>query len=509
MDMVSFSTLSDDDQLRAIEALIHWVKSALAFHGLTEKDYCWSPAGDGGYITFDDKEACSKAIDVAFSIFEKLKNPGFQPQVGDRLLIRMSLHAGIVQEGNELGRERNIWGAGINETARIVNVSSPSQLLVSKQYFDLYIKGKREHDFCIGKSYHRTVKHGANVEIMNFNKGSLCISNQQAKLRRWEGIGSIWYQTIQEYTYLVYDAMNSNAPVAALAAAKFLLALNDEKEARELCDVISQSNDKAHAHYKACNHRLFSQMPSDVLFNVLQHAKPRMFSASSGNKIIFKLGEPSNSCFFPISGKMLLKIPGYDEPIFPKDIIGEFNLWLPKIKRTATFEVVNDGLLLEIQNDEFLKAIEGRSDVKQVIYGIIKGRIIENVLKSNILFPGKDFPGKILSKVASCKKIQPGKKLDLRSHVHIIFLGELIIEPRPNMKLKIIANGELDSVEVIGIISDLDPPDGDSAEVLSESVIISIPHQDIKLLQDSSRLIRRSWNGLCGERLGEIKRHQN
>ena len=72
MDMVSFSTLSDDDQLRAIEALIHWVKSALAFHGLTEKDYCWSPAGDGGYITFDDKEACSKAIDVAFSIFEKL-----------------------------------------------------------------------------------------------------------------------------------------------------------------------------------------------------------------------------------------------------------------------------------------------------------------------------------------------------------------------------------------------------------------------------------------------------
>ena len=74
------------------------------------------------------------------------------------------------------------------------------------------------------------------------------------------------------------------------------------------------------------------------------------------------------------------------------------------------------------------------------------------------------------------------------------------------MRLKVLANGELDSVEVVGIISDLDPPDGDSAQVVNESVIISIPHEDIKLLQNSSRPIRRSWNGLCGERLGEIKR---
>lgn len=72
MDVVSFSTLEDDDQVTAVEALYTWIRQAIRGEGLVEADYRWSPAGDGGYLTFATQEGCSRAIDIAFSILKNL-----------------------------------------------------------------------------------------------------------------------------------------------------------------------------------------------------------------------------------------------------------------------------------------------------------------------------------------------------------------------------------------------------------------------------------------------------
>src|SRR5580704_8865022 len=167
MDIVSFSTLHDDDQIRAIRKLMSWISEALAFHSVTEGDYRWSPAGDGGYLSFTSIAACDKAIDVAFAILEKLQRPDWVPRSGEKTCIRAALHSGTVQEGHGLGRETNMWGMGINTAARILSLAATSQLLVSRQYFDTYIKERREQDFEVGKVHSHTVKHGARVEVMN------------------------------------------------------------------------------------------------------------------------------------------------------------------------------------------------------------------------------------------------------------------------------------------------------------------------------------------------------
>ena len=74
----------------------------------------------------------------------------------------MAIHAGLVQEADELGGGTNVWGIGINMAARILTVAASSQILVSKQYFDHYISGVRQ-DAEIGDLHWRTVKHGDQV----------------------------------------------------------------------------------------------------------------------------------------------------------------------------------------------------------------------------------------------------------------------------------------------------------------------------------------------------------
>ena len=68
VDIVSFSTLQDEEQLAVIKKLMLLMREALAYNGISDDAYRWSPAGDGGYLTFVTDENCRSAIDVAFSI---------------------------------------------------------------------------------------------------------------------------------------------------------------------------------------------------------------------------------------------------------------------------------------------------------------------------------------------------------------------------------------------------------------------------------------------------------
>ena len=219
MDIVSFSTLKDEDQLAVSKKLMRYIREALAFHSIGEDAYRWSPAGDGGYLTFVTDASCHAAVDVAFSIFEKVNSRSGNST--DQFHIRAALHAGVITEDYDLGRDTNIWGIGINTTARVLSISETSQLLVSKQYFDAYLKEQREHEFHIGEAYWRTVKHGVRVEVMNIGRAGVCLGCDEALGKRWRYIGGLWRKMVQEYESLIGDAMHSGEPVAAIAAAKF------------------------------------------------------------------------------------------------------------------------------------------------------------------------------------------------------------------------------------------------------------------------------------------------
>lgn len=506
VDIVSFSTLHDDDQIQAIDNLIRWINEALAFHSITEDEYRWSPAGDGGYLTFASSAACRKAIDVVFAICQKNQHPTWLPRNGEKLRVRLALTAGTVQEARELGQNTNIWGMGINMAERILSVAAPSQFLMSKQYYDGYIKGQRESEFQIGDVHWRTVKHGVQVEVLNVNRDSLCLNEDQAKDMRWQAVGGLWHKTVQEYTFLIHDAMKSGEPVAALAAAKFLLDLDAEKSVRELCCMIGRTDERPTQNYPSQYHPLFSEMPPDVLFQVIRALGPRVVHA---NEVICERGDPAESCFFPVSGTIVIDVPGQDRPIriATGQIIGEFSLWIPNLARTARVRATDEALLLEIHEDEFERILRQAPHVAEVVYGIIKRRVLENVLKSKRLFPreavhpGSDFPDIL----ASCEKYGKEIELDLSKFAYILFNGSVQIKP-PGRKPRIIKGpGIFGEEQVVGIISDLGSPDGLRAMTLEETVVVKLRHEDVRALQ-RFEAVRTAWNQISGQRIGEIQR---
>ncbi len=507
LDIVGFSTMRDEDQIDAIQHLYRWINESLANHSIKTESYRWSPAGDGGYLTFNGAAACKKAVDVAFTLCGKIKMPDWRPRSGTPFQLRLGLHSGLVTEDDDLGWKTNIWGVGINTAARILAVSAANQLLVSKQYYDNYIAGVRDNDFEIGTLHWRTVKHGVGVEVMNVNRHDLCLTEVEAENRRWQAVGGLWQKTIQNYTYLIHDAMRSADPIAALACAKFLLELNANEPVHELCHMIGRSDIKPSKDYPAQHHILFSQMPPDLLFNVIEASEPRLFKAGEA---LFEVGDPANSCFFPVSGSLVVEIPGHHEPIpIPKgQMTGEFTLWIPNINRTARVKALEDGLMLELPNQRFKQFLDETQDVANVIYGIIRQRIVENVLTSDRIFPDLKtaVKGDINKFPAVCSRFEKGTELNIEKTTYIIFNGTVQITPEEDLNLTVQASGNFGDESVVGIVSEIGTPDGNKAVVMEETVAVAIDHSILEETLENSDDLMNAWNAVCGQRLGTIRR---
>lgn len=503
MDVVSFSSFDEADQLGVIRQLMKYVTQALAFNGLKEDDYIWSPAGDGGYLTFLNVSAGRSAIDVAFSIFQLIAAPP-RGSFDARFRIRAALHAGSVQESADLGRDTNIFGMGINTTARILSISDEDQLLVSKQYHDTYIKDQRDQEYHFGEPYWRTVKHGITLDVMNASKPGLGLGSDEERGRRWRYLGGLWNKTAAEFQYLMSDTMRSGDSIAAIAAARYLLDMGEDQRVRDFCKILSSSD--AMTVSFPVEHFLFSGMPSDVLFEVVKSVKPRVIGA---NEVICEDGVGADSCFFPVSGRIVLEIRGRDEPAPVKkgQMLGEFSLWIPNLKRTARIRSLDPGLVLELGHRPLQTVLREHEDVANVVYSLIQRRVIENTLLSSALFPGMASAVKAgLSKFnAKCVKIAKGDKLDLTSQAFIMLIGKVRVACANGGQLDVVAEGRFDEMPVVGIYSSIGKPDGGEGEVLEDTVAVQIGHDTLKEVQTTHKDVGRLWGGLYGTRLHDVK----
>jgi len=508
MDIVSFSKLHDDDQIQAIRKLMNWISEALAFESLTEDDYRWSPAGDGGYLSFISVKGCDKAIDVAFAVFNKLQRPDWVPRSGEKICIRAALHSGTIQEGQGLGRETNMWGVGINTASRILSLAATSQLLVSRQFFDTYIKEhNREDEFEVGRVHTHTVKHGSKVEVMNIGRGGLGLDNQKAAAKRWRYIGALWRRTTEEYCWLMRDTMHSGDSVAAIAAAKFLLLLGEREQVKKLCQEIGSSRID-HGSISSITHRLFGQMPPDLLYKVIEKIKPRVLTAS---EVLCEEGAQASSCFFPVSGTLVVNVPGSRDPIpvHEGQIVGEFSLWITNLRRTARMSALDDSLVLEMGNKDFTDILAASPEVSNIVYSIVKGRVTENILRSQTLFPGlaAALEGNLSGIPTVCEKHSTGTQLSLEDATYIVFSGALALPIKGTLPLRVVSEGRIGLERVVGIVSGIGPsPDGPLATVLDEAVILKIDHKTLKDLQARLPSVESAWNAVHGQRLGEIRK---
>jgi class 3 adenylate cyclase len=507
MDVTAFSRLDNEDQGNVIEKLLGWVRAALAFNQIEEGDYRWSPAGDGGYLTFVSPKACARAVDVALAIMEHLRDPEHNKQ---NRQMRFAIHAGQIIEAEELGRGTNIWGEGINVAARILNISAPGQILVSEQYFGQYIKGKREDLLqCSATSFIRTVKHGEEVEVRNICRDKVGIQDGEAQRRRWAAVGGLWQKTILEYEFLVADAMNSGDAVAAVAAAKFLMGLKPSSSAVEqFFQSLSYTGDPgAGINYKRQSHVIFSNVPPEGLRKLVERARPRQFNRG---ELICNYGDVAESCFFPVSGGVEVELDLRDNPTIPQgEIVGEFGLWIRNIRRTASLRAKDDCLLLEVDFKAFQDTLDRYPATLNVIIAKIKSRILANVADSPAFFPevSQQEKDELKALPCSCEKWPAGEVLDLRTHVYILFAGRVRTFPT-SRSFEISAPAQIGHERAVGVVS-LDEPssvDGDTAVLQDESVFVSIPRELVLAKQESSERVQAAWTGLWDQRRREMER---
>src|SRR6266566_3325494 len=124
IDIVGYSKLLINEQSEQIRTLKEIVRGTEQFRlGQAEGKLLRLPTGDGGALVFRNSlEApvlCSMEIATALKDYPKL-------------LVRMGIHSGPVNEITDLNEQANIAGAGINIAKRVMDCGDAGHILLSK-----------------------------------------------------------------------------------------------------------------------------------------------------------------------------------------------------------------------------------------------------------------------------------------------------------------------------------------------------------------------------------------
>src|SRR5947207_8362722 len=159
IDIVGYSKLLINEQSERIQTLKEIVRGTEQFRlAQAEGKLLRLPTGDGGALVFrNSPEApalCSMEITRALKDYPKL-------------LVRMGIHSGPVNEITDLNEQANIAGAGINIAQRVMDCGDAGHILLSQDVADDLEQYPRwrAHLHDPGEC---EVKHGVRVRTANF-----------------------------------------------------------------------------------------------------------------------------------------------------------------------------------------------------------------------------------------------------------------------------------------------------------------------------------------------------
>jgi eukaryotic-like serine/threonine-protein kinase len=158
MDIVAYSILPMDDQIRLLDQLQKVVRDSAEFsHAQKRRQLLRLPTGDGmALVFFGDAEAPARcALEVSHGLRDQLD-----------LKLRMGIHTGPVRRVEDINANRNVAGGGINIAQRVMDCGDAGHILVSKSVADVLGPITRWkatlHD--LGEM---SVKHGDRVHLFN------------------------------------------------------------------------------------------------------------------------------------------------------------------------------------------------------------------------------------------------------------------------------------------------------------------------------------------------------
>ena len=159
IDIVGYSKLlitEQSDQLQTLKQIVRGTEQVRSAEA--EGKLLRLPTGDGGALVFrNSPEApvlCSMEIARALKDYPKL-------------LVRMGIHSGPVNEITDLNEQANIAGAGINIAQRVMDCGDAGHILLSQHVADDLEQYPRwrPHLHDLGEC---EVKHGVRVRTVNF-----------------------------------------------------------------------------------------------------------------------------------------------------------------------------------------------------------------------------------------------------------------------------------------------------------------------------------------------------
>ena len=309
VDIVDFSRRSSQEQLKVIRVLIDMLSRALPEdHQDDLTAYLWSPAGDGGSVTFmkDIHAALSTAVTLGQLINDYNRD---LPANARSLQVRTGLHSGPVSKEIDFDKSENIWGDGINVSARVMSVARPGQILASADFYkhaELNTR-PREEVTPIGKWW---AKHNKAIELYNIYIDGVGIP--PSEVEEWYGPFSFPLDlAISMYTAMASEQAKEGPAFRAAVLAKRLLDLKPAHEQQRLATRIIESiSEERHPRVsgkQVLYDVFFSKLSPAALLHFFQNAE---FMDFNKGDIIFDEGKKADSMMMIVSGESTLSIRG-------------------------------------------------------------------------------------------------------------------------------------------------------------------------------------------------------
>ncbi len=159
LDIVEYSKKSVSGQISLKDRFNTYLSEAI--HDVPVADRIILDTGDGAAVNFlgDVESALTAALRLRASLLNE--DPYLEPQ----LLVRIGINLGPVRLVRDINGQPNIVGDGINVAQRVMGFADPSQILVSRSYYDAVSRLSAEYTGMFHYQGSRTDKHVREHEI--------------------------------------------------------------------------------------------------------------------------------------------------------------------------------------------------------------------------------------------------------------------------------------------------------------------------------------------------------
>lgn len=159
LDIVEYSKKAVTGQISLKDRFNTYLSEAI--HDVPVSDRIILDTGDGAAVNFlgDIESALTAALRLRESLL------GEDPDVDPELLVRIGINLGPVRVVRDINGQPNIVGDGINVAQRVMGFADPSQILVSRSYFDAVSRLSDQYTGMFHYQGSRTDKHVREHEI--------------------------------------------------------------------------------------------------------------------------------------------------------------------------------------------------------------------------------------------------------------------------------------------------------------------------------------------------------